>query len=133
MIKKEYEEKILKKYGSWENDINSNVLYFYKFIDSIDKGIVDFLKILNNHGYHTVFSCSGHSEDSVAYIDFATYITIDKIIYGMLNLFNADKSKYFITYKVLPNGVSLLRLVIPPDSKDYFNIKSFPKKLKREV
>lgn len=127
MVRKDYEEEVIKKYGSWENNINSNVLYFYKFIDSIDKGIVDFLKILNNCGCHTVFSCSGHKENSIAYVDFASYISKDKVFYEINRIFNVGSSEFSLIEKTLSCGVSLVRMIIPYDKKELFGIVTIPK------
>lgn len=133
MVKKDYEEKVIKKYGSWENNINSNVLYFYKFIDEVDKGIVDFLKILNNCGCHTVFSCSGHKENSIAYVDFASYVSKGKVLYEINRVFNIDLSESLLTEIIFPCGVSLVRMVIPYDKKELFGISTFPKNYNSEV
>lgn len=102
MVNKDYENKIITKYGSWENSINSNVHNFYKYIDRIDRGIVEFLKILNNNGCHTVFSCSGHSEYNNAYVDFATYVDKGKVLYEVCRLFSVSKNDFFLTLYKFP-------------------------------
>lgn len=125
----DYSKKVLDKYGSWENNINSNVLYFYKFIDKIDRGIVDFLIKLNNHGSHTVFSCSGHSENSIAYVIFASYVTKDKVLRDMQKLFNANEDMFYLEKVEMKTGVSLLKINIPCKYKEYFNIVSYPREI----
>lgn len=128
----DYNRRVLSKYGSWENNINSNVLYFYKFQDCIDKGILDFLIKLNNYGCHTVFSCSGHSENSMAYVVFASYVTKSKVLDAMKKLFNADEGMFTFENIKVNNGVPLLRIVISSDKKALFGITTSPNNFKSE-
>lgn len=128
----DYSGRILSKYGSWENNINSNVLYFYKFQDLMDKGILDFLVKLNNYGCHTVFSCSGHSENSMAYVVFASYVTKSKVLDAMKKLFNADEGIFIIENIKVSEGVPLLRIVISSDKKALFGITTSLNNFKSE-
>lgn len=122
MDKQKWILDVLTKYGTWENEFNSTVFSLYK--EDIDEGIRDFIYKLNNHGCHTVFSCSGHSVNSVANVVFATYVSRDKILLEMGHIFEADESMFFLKEFKNKLGVQSIKMLIPPKCKDMFGIQS---------
>lgn len=120
-----YKSQLRSFYGSLENAVNYRVCSLDYSV--IDKGIVDCVNTFNQHGLHTIYSCSGHSETDNAYVVFATYVTREKIE-REFELLGIKKGVYEIEKKSLFKGeVTTLKVTIPPDSKEYFYICSFPK------
>lgn len=120
-VDKGYDRFIINKYGSWENNINSEVFNLYKNIEKIDKGILDFILKLNSHGCHTVSSCSGHGSN--AYVMFATYIDRSKILLEMSKLFGRCNRLYKIEETALCRGtVKVMKMVIETKNFSYFGI-----------
>lgn len=123
--KEMYESQLRSFYGSLENAVN----YMVCGIDysTIDKGIVNFVQTCNQHGLHTIYSCSGHRDTDSAYVVFATYITRKKIEHEF-KLLGIKEGVYTIEQKSLFQGeVKTLKVTIPPESKEYFLISSIPK------
>lgn len=123
--KEMYESQLRSFYGSLENAVNYKVCSID--YSTVDKGIVDFVCTCNQHGLHTIYSCSGHSDTDNAYVVFATYVTRKKIEHEF-KLLGIEKGVYTIEQKSLFQGeVTTLKVTIPPKSKEYFLISSIPK------
>lgn len=65
--------------------------------EDIDPDIVDVIKLLNQNGLKTNFSCSGHKDGEPAYISFCETVTDEQILnlLSMLHSHNIDQSYRF--------------------------------------